>query len=216
MAEIRTLDEAKAYLQSWEHVRHNLALDRPRQHGNGFFQLDLDGGYRLHVWDPDAPIAQVVHTPIHDHRFSFESLVLSGEQTHVEYIVLQNVLPTVTKNYNICEVRYGDTEDTKLVNTGIGVFADVVEKVVVPAGEIYDFRMYAFHETPNLGYVVTLLRKTKVDSNHKPRVLCPIGMEPDNDFNRYDLSVDTQWDIIRRAIAVVCEGQEPTTAQYEV
>jgi hypothetical protein len=38
----------------------------PRVHGNGFIQLDLPDGKRLHVWDEDIP-RQKVNTSMHDH-----------------------------------------------------------------------------------------------------------------------------------------------------
>ena len=89
------LTDAKDFLNSYDDVKSRLSVGNPRQHGNGFFQLDLYNEYRLHVWDPAYPLPQKVATPIHDHRFAFESLVLYGTQKHVTYNI------TITYNSRI-------------------------------------------------------------------------------------------------------------------
>ena len=191
------------FLHSFDTVKHILADDiEPRQHGNGFFQLDLYNGYRLHVWDPDYPIAQKVPTPIHDHRFTFESLVLYGVQKHVTYkMEFDSKYPT----HQIYEARPRIQEDTGLYATERYVSVGDRHVRTIPAGKSYVFGNKLFHETPNDSYVVTLLKKIEVDYNHLPRVLCPVGYEPDNEFTRYDLPSDERWRVIEKAINLVLE-----------
>ena len=195
-------EKARNMLVDYENVRSSLATGLPRQHGNGFFQLDLKTGYRLHVWDPTAPRAQSVRTPIHDHRFSFESLILFGTQRHFEY----RVIPTPEKNlstHKIYEAKPRVRQDTLLTPTGVSVEASVSRRLYVPAGQVYSFQQHKFHETPVNEYVVTLLKKTKEDPNHAPRVLVPAGTEPDNDFTRYDMPTEHIWAIINEAVTKV-------------
>lgn len=157
-----------------------------RRHGNGFLQVDVFENYRLHIWNPELPEAQIVHTPIHDHRFSFRSLVLYGRQYHWTYdpTICEEDIAT---HYITAAIPQLD-ENTILVDTHVYVKVDAPVRYSIPAGYVYYFSKYEFHETPIKEYTITLLEKQDNDATYYPRVLCPVGLKPDNDYDRYQMS----------------------------
>ena len=67
-------------------------------------------------------------------------------------------------------------------------------------GEAYSFSAGLFHETKVWELAVTLMEKTEV-FDRKPRVMCPVGQEPDNDFNRYAHRHNSViWDVFEEAV----------------
>ena len=199
-----SLDSALAWLRDWEAK----SLGNPRQHGNGFYQLDLSDGehdYRLHVWDPEAPQAQTQPTPIHNHRFSFLSLVLYGVQHHVTYSVevLERGRSVYKPTHHLYRVYDRNQEDTELVDANANVVARQLEHQTIQRGDAYSFRFGDWHETPVSELTVTLLEKTEVVQAWHPCVLIPWGVDPDNAFTRYDMSEDFVMDAIRRAMGKV-------------
>ncbi len=149
-----------------------------RVHENGFIQVDLGETHRLHVWSPLIP-RQKVSTQIHDHRFDFESKCLVGLIFHHEYgVAFRENGPLQTY---IWESPEG------LVPTENGrCFADELRVIPVNEGETYQFDAKEFHETTYNKLSVTLMRKIRTWPAHSPRVLCQVGLTPDNSFNRYD------------------------------
>lgn len=176
---------------------HSLG-NEPRLHGNGFIQLDLDDGKRLHVWDPALEgMGQMVRTGIHDHRFSYHSLVVYGRQVHQEYRIV------VGFDLRVYEPqRREGTEDTKLVPSDPSKVPDVRaivgNRLEIPAGFSYTFEAKEFHDSIPLGLTATIMTKTHVDRNHTARVLVPIDEEPDNEFDRESVDKAMLWDSIRR------------------
>jgi hypothetical protein len=173
-----------------------------RVHGNGFLQVDLDGARRLHVWDPGLP-RQAVPTPIHDHRFSFTSAVVVGTLGHFTY----SVVPDLNGYHRVYCPEARDGEDTLLApRSGLRVTVRTLGELWVPEGGSYDFGAGLFHETRVRALAVTLMEKTEV-FNLRARVLCPVGMEPDNRFNRNDWRGDAvvqsaYWEAIDRLRAL--------------
>ena len=204
MAPNETLESALEWLKDWE----SRSMENPRQHGNGFYQLDLSDGehrYRLHVWDPEAPQAQVVPTPIHNHRFSFRSLVLYGSQHHVTYSIdaVRRGQSIQRPTHRIYRAYQRDGEDTELVSANLNCVVRQTGHKVIPMGHTYEFEWGHWHETPVPELTVTLLEKTEVIEAWRPCVLVPIGADPDNVFTRYDLSQDFIMDAVQQAMGKV-------------
>lgn len=169
--------------------------NRPRVHGNGFIQLDLPNGSRLHVWDDDIP-RQSVNTSKHDHAFGFESRVICGTLINIEYEIRKS--PTGFYVVHIPQRKEG-TEDTKLVSTGERVVLRVVGHRKYSAGQSYKFKPLVFHDTWHNGTTATIMTKTtRLDV--EPRVLVPLGQEPDNDFDRDAFDPNLLWPFIERAL----------------
>ncbi len=156
-------------------------------------------GSRLHIWDESLP-CQRVATPIHDHRFAFESTVLLGHLIHVEY----DFQYSGKGGHRIyTPQRTPGTEDTKLVamsdEAGRGYPLTRSRLDVIP-GESYAFAAREFHETVYVGLTATLFRKTG-ESGAPPRILCSVDQEPDNDFHRDEQDVEALWTLIGRVLS---------------
>jgi len=175
---------------------------QPRVHGNGFIQLDLANGKRLHFWGhPDIP-RQVRPTPIHDHTFGFQSWCLRGRLVNIVYDLIDAGI-----EYQVYRVQDRNGEDTELVPTDcmVGVMPMKVE-VIVPAmmssdwcvsmPSTYKMGSLIFHETFAPEPTITCMEKTHKREGAIPHVLSPTGVEPDNEFNRHTHDPKLLWRII--------------------
>jgi hypothetical protein len=174
---------------------------KPRVHGNGFVQLDLSQQVRLHVWgDPTIP-KQSVDTPIHDHMFSFRSYVLMGKLLNRQFMWMtsRDVYDQVHATHMVHRAQVREKEDTVLGPTGeTGRLVMESEHVVT---ESYTMTPFAIHESVPMGVAVTVIvkdGKTLAQGGCSPRVFVPIGVNPDNDFNRYAFEDKVIWDLIFR------------------
>lgn len=175
---------------------------KPRVHGNGFIQLDLDERRRLHVWgDPRIP-RQKVNTPIHDHVFGFRSWVLRGRIINIQYH-----LTWKDGGYRLWEARAAKGEDTKLVRMERRGLCEMLPWTTraIPAGESYAIRPFVFHEAIATELTVTIIDKdaptlVQNSSGNRPRVAILEGQEPDNNFDRGSFNTATLWRIIENAL----------------
>lgn len=173
----------------------------PRVHGNGFIQVDLNkaGTQRLHVWDEDVP-RQKVATPIHDHVFDMRSEVIVGTLIHKTY----RVLTCWDKEgaYVVYRAqREEGTQNTTLVPYDSTVNLELEQRLILEAASIYTFPAYQLHESGHLGTTATIMEKVNApDGYGNPRVLVPVGVEPDNEFHRDNHDVRLLWQIIEKAI----------------
>lgn len=151
-----------------------------RVHGNGFVQLDdpTDKNNRVHIWGHPAVPCQTTPTPIHNHRFGFESTTLCGRMVNIRYALLRG------QSHDILRPTIREGEDTVLDRTGERVRTTVVDSDECFAGETYTMDPGEFHETFVTGLTVTVMRKTQ-ETDAVPQVLCRSGQEPDNQFYRY-------------------------------
>ena len=173
---------------------------RPRVHGNGFIQLDLTERSRLHIWgDPRIP-RQRVATMIHDHVFGFKSTIIYGRLVNVMY----GITPQKSGDFAVYSPVVRDREDTILEDIGLRVHAQPVHVDMVQWDSInstYTVAPFEFHESfaPD-GPAATIIIKdapTQAQgAKNTPRVLVPVGRQPDNEFNRYDADPDLLWKII--------------------
>lgn len=186
--------------------------NRPRVHGNGFLQIDLDEKSRLHIWGhPDIP-RQDVNTAIHDHRFSFVSTVLVGRLTHARYNLARVWEKGVDPTHHIYEAHARNEEDTILERKPFISGRPAGERAATPlkpdvefinAGESYLLEAKQFHETFSEQLTITKMTKTEVFDDHVGRVLVPKDVEPDNEFDRYAFNLATVWSIVSDAYVVL-------------
>lgn len=176
---------------------------QPRVHGNGFIQLDLSDGTRLHVWDYAIP-RQKVDTQKHDHAFGFESKVICGTLINVAY----DIHESKTGFYMIhTPQRQEGTEDTKLMPTGERVNVGYWHEHLIPTGKSYSCEPQTFHETYHRGLTATIIKKTQ-RLDIEPRILVPFGKEPDNEFDRDSFDPDTLWPFVERALELANAMEE--------
>jgi hypothetical protein len=172
---------------------------KPRVHGNGFIQLDLneDGTRRLHVWHEDIP-RQVVATPIHDHVFALSSHVICGTLIHEELEAVKD--PEGTHRIFRAQQEAGSQNTILLPDEGL-VRLEVVERLELPAGSRYTFPAWKLHQTDHRGLTATIMEKVNAPKEYgRPRVLVEKGNEPDNDFHRDGFDPAELWPFIDQAL----------------
>jgi hypothetical protein len=172
-------------------------------HGNGFIQLDLnpEGTIRLHVWDDEIP-RQKVATPIHDHVFDLQSTVLLGTLIHETF----EVPDWEGEDYLVYTAQQQEgTQNTILAPVSTTpVNASITQRLILGKGSIYTFPAGEFHQSDHQGTTVTIMEKRNAPLDYgRPRVLVPVGQEPDNDFHRDAHDPDMLWDIIERAVVQI-------------
>lgn len=161
----------------------NLAIEdgnTPVVHPNGFIQLKLSDGRRMHFWDPSIP-RQKVATPIHDHIFDMHSLIVAGSILHREVRPIQED----DGFFDIYEAVSVRDAETVLTATGTRARVDCCPWLEFGPGDEYDFPAGKFHETSDrLAPAISIITKGKEFKDMNPCVLVPHGVVPDNEFTR--------------------------------
>jgi len=175
----------------FEKTKEKLSL-----HGLGFMQLILPEGRRMHIWHPDLPRRTCFKdSAIHDHRFGFVSTVIAGTQVNQLYKV-DHKAEFSDHNHTAflhegARTKFGNRPwvpdySCKLVKAG--------EPRIVKSGESYEMNPYMLHSTNSQGVVVTIMHKT-TEENEGARSFCKIGIDPDVDFDRKQVSESDLWEI---------------------
>lgn len=179
--------------------QHYLNGKNPRVHPNGFVQLDLAevaGGWheshqqghsgaalRLHIWNPpdhELPHQETVNE-IHDHVFDMRSHVVRGTLEQRLYHLI--VGGDNGNTHQIYRAVYGKGADSRLEATGIVGRLHEYDRYPIGQGFPYTQPAFTFHDSVAHGTVVTVMEKQTIREGNAS-VLCHIGMEPDNSFDR--------------------------------
>lgn len=169
-----------------------------RVHGNGFLQLDLAPGERIHVFGHPQLPRQKVSTPIHNHRFGFRSKVLTGCLVNLTWAYCFDRTHRAThQGYT---AKPNDREDTRLEPVGDSAMLMLLGHEVLLPGHEYEMKPRQFHQSLADEPTVTYMRKTEV-VELEPTVLCRLHMRPDNSFNRYDLDEPALWRILEESLS---------------
>lgn len=172
----------------------------PRVHGNGFIQMDIGAGRRLHVWGHRDLPRQKVDTGIHDHTFDFVSTCIVGRVVNVVYGVDYDPTERVY-THKIYRPEPRDGEDTALEPTLQQCRPYVHSVRLVNSIESYSHEALVFHETFTDRPSATVMQKGNKTPGVKARVLIPLGFEPDNEFNRNDFPAERLWEIIYEVLS---------------
>lgn len=163
-------------------------------HGLGFIQVQLQGGQRLHVWHPDLPRRRCfLHSAIHNHRFGFESHVLVGRQININYHPVSATEDEATHRLYLHEgPRTANGGRPWTPNAEVVMVEE--SRDVIDAGWVYRMLPYDFHRTEpgGDGRVATLMIK-RGEGSAGAMSSCRIGIEPDTDFDRFQLSPAELW-----------------------
>lgn len=185
------------------------AGNRPRVHPNGFVQLDIDDKCRLHLWHPALPYRQKTYHPIHDHVFGFKSECIVGRLVHVHYEMMPiHRLPAEwndRQDHVLWQAVCLGAEDTILEKVDELRMRPVAYRpIAITAGNWYSFGAFEFHETLCNIPTITVIKKDgptlQQGATRSPRIAVPVGVEPDNEFRRDDVSEDLLWSLIYRTI----------------
>lgn len=176
----------------------------PRVHGNGFIQLDLEPGQRLHIWGHRDLPRQVVDTGIHDHVFNFTSTCIVGRVINIHYgITWPADNPDVT-THRVYQPVSREGEDTELQSTLSHCKPYVREMRLINRGEHYNHPAYEFHETitdrPSATVMVKAAPVIGAAARPRARVLVPLGHEPDNAFDRNSFPPALLWGIVHEVL----------------
>lgn len=162
-------------------------------HGLGFLQVKLQGKQRLHVWHPDLPRRRCFQSSaVHDHRFSFTSRVIIGTQINHIYDVRpaegMGVNTHTLYKHEGARSRFGNRPwlpdgDVCIVHESRGM-------TETKAGEFYGMEKFVYHSTEpgGDGRVATIMQKRDEDRVKMAHSSCIIGVEPDVDFDRKQMS----------------------------
>jgi len=171
-------------------------------HGLGFIQVKLGGKQRLHVWHPDLPRrACYDHSPIHNHRFAFRSTVLVGVQVNRRYSVQESelVLPGATHDLISHDGPRSPLGGRLSYVAGTAVVRPFDDEHYM-AGCIYEMPIAQYHETPNSGIVVTLIKKLEESKSFHASSLIERGHTFDQDFDRFQIPPFRLWEIVVDAL----------------
>lgn len=163
-------------------------------HGLGFIQVQLQGGQRLHVWHPDLPRRRCFeHSAIHNHRFGFESHVLVGRQININYHPVSATEDKATHRLYLHEGPRTAAGGRPWTPNAEVVMVEE-SRDVIDAGWVYRMLPYDFHRTEpgGDGRVATLLIK-RGEGSAGAMSSCRIGIEPDTDFDRFQLAPALLW-----------------------
>ncbi|MBU1282848.1 MAG: hypothetical protein KJ989_15415 [Gammaproteobacteria bacterium] len=166
-------------------------------HGLGFIQVQLQANQRLHVWHPALPRRRCFeHSAIHNHRFNFTSRVLIGQQINIKFKAIDADEDTATHLLYLHEgPRTANGGRPWTPNAPVAMFEH--NRNVIDAGTEYDMWAYDFHRTEpgGDGRVATLMTKTG-EGKHGAMSSCRIGIEPDTDFDRFQLPPAELWGFV--------------------
>lgn len=161
-------------------------------HGLGFIQVQLQGGQRLHVWHPDLPRRSCFeHSAIHNHRFSFNSCLLVGNMENIRY----SAISAEDGEFVLYRHEAARQEGGGRPWTADGrVNIEETSRETMTPGEAYFMEAYDFHCTVPAGdgRVATIMQKV-FEYEFGATSLCRSGIEPDTDFDRFQLSPAELW-----------------------
>ena len=144
-------------------------------HGNAFLKIELSPILQVHIWH-DALPAQNTSSKIHDHNFSFTSIVKSGT-------LIQTVIAAVANGIGEYHMYKGGKTLTKM--SDMLYQPTVLTTEALAAGSVYEMKAGDWHDATAVGTTITVMNKSlpSIDDTH---VLVHQSTEPDNDFDRHD------------------------------
>jgi hypothetical protein len=120
--------------------------------------INASDSLRVHIWDKNFDCKQSPNWPIHDHIFSFRSVVLIGAVQNKTYSE-SNVAGR--RQWNIFNVNY-DRGVSKLSWTGVSIGIEQVNVKLQIQGSQYDVQAGMFHRSIlRSNFAVTVLATTK-------------------------------------------------------
>jgi hypothetical protein len=168
-------------------------------HGLGFIQVKLPGR-RMHVWHPDLPRRDCyAWSPIHNHRFSFRSTVLVGQQVNRRYNVIEGLQTDAGTHDRISHDGPRSEKGGRLSYVADGAIVSALPDEIYSPGQSYEMPVLQYHETPNSGIVVTVMEKLTEGTVHAS-TLIERGHTFHQDFDRFQFDEDRLWVFVSDAL----------------
>jgi hypothetical protein len=170
-------------------------------HGLGFIQVKLSEARRMHVWHPDLPRRACFEwSAIHNHRFSFRSTVLVGQQVNRRYNVLEapfhEAFGPATHHRISHDGPRSDKGGRQSFVAGQARVSALPCELYFP-GDSYEMPVLQYHETPNDGVVVTVMEKLHEGTVHASTLIdafASVGF--DQAFDRFQLEPERLWQFV--------------------
>ena len=176
---------------------------RAVSHPTGFFVVRLpwkttERSVRLHVWSRGERVVGEPCWLVHDHVWSFRSLVLQGELVSREY----SVVDTGYSDQSIYEVKYLSGTISRMTRTPRRVAVDSALPVDYGAGEFYELPSRRFHaiSAPRDVFAATLVA-TRKESTGNPFVIGTTDGPPKIEVNRTSIPPDATHRLIEGVLA---------------
>lgn len=185
----------------WERPKSSISL-----HGLGFIQVALGGNQRIHVWHPELPRRDCHRdSAVHNHRFSFTSQVLIGQQINHRMKLTDTVLHRTEEATHMTFLHEGPRSPTgsrPWIPDGPVKMRETGMDSILP-GSSYNTAAYEFHwtEPGGDGRVATLMTKTwegKVGAHST----CKLGVDPHVEFDRYQWSDNRLWEVVNDVLSL--------------
>ena len=174
----------------------------PRFHGNGFVQLYVGEGKRLHIWSPRLPAIRDHNATLHNHRYDVHSEVLYGKLIHTIYSIIDDPRGKYQRNV----VNTSNPEDKPLTGpegTGQRVSLVDIGRYEMSAGSFYVFPYPFFHTSEARELTVTLFEQVNDDRSRHPVVISPFGKAPTHAFDPATApSEEVLWEVIHNVCRV--------------
>lgn len=141
------------------------------QHQNGFLKVALPLGGRLHVWSPWNPPVVATVAEVHDHPFSFDSMVLAGEMANVILRAVTNADGDYVEQSAACITSFGPQPSLSATNRRVRLVEERCD--FVRRGECYQMPAWQLHRTDAV-FALTFFRKRKQEEGHS-RIYSRVG-----------------------------------------
>lgn len=177
----------------------DVMTDKITLHGLGFVQVQLQGDQRLHVWHPELPRRSCFeHSAIHDHRFSFVSRMLVGEQINHRYEPVRHAEAEFVLYLHEGKRQAGGGRPW--TPDGRADMAHQGTDLIYAGGEYLTYA-YDYHRTEpgGDGRVATIMRKD-AEFPEGAHSTCRYGVQPDTDFDRYQWPAARLWEVVREVL----------------
>lgn len=169
-------------------------------HGLGFIQIKLPANRRMHVWHPDLPRRDCYDwSAIHNHRFSFRSTVLVGQQINRRYNVIEGLQHDAGTHDRISHDGPRSPKGGRESFVADAAIVSALPDEIYGPGESYEMPVLQYHETPNSGVVVTVMEKLFEGTIHAS-TLIERGRGFHQEFDRFQLSQDQLWAVVVDAL----------------
>lgn len=155
-------------------------------HPLGFIYIkliqDKNNDYRLHIWPKEIRSLNKTQHPIHNHIYSIESLVVSGNVGCETYSIDKKPI-SKTKLY---EVHYSNL-GSKLVSTNELVNVEKKNISWTNAGNIYKIEKGDYHQSvvEQNTFAATVVKNYNKSDNIRPTVVVN-----DNDYSEYNCPIE--------------------------
>lgn len=156
--------------------------------GLGFIQLKINNYTRMHFYHPT--LKPIVAEGVHNHRYSFGSLILKGE-------LKQSIFAKVPGDTHICE-QESCKEGACVEAAGTPCGLEFLVHNQYREGSQYTINHSTFHQVES-PFGITLLNRTEY-KKELAEVIRPVGAEKVCPFS-HKVEEDKLWDIVKEMLA---------------